>query len=346
MRILVDIVHPADMHFFRNAIAELQSHGHTVAVTAKPKDVTLELLENFDIPYTAIDCSPWAGSLRSLRMLSRDYKLWRFARRFKPDLLTAIGGIWAAQTAFVLRRPSVLWDDTEHHKFGHMAAWPFATEIHSPDCYSIPPIKKQKLYPGCHELAFLHPDRFTPDAEIVRGIGIDPDEKYCIVRFVGWTAQHDVGQHGFADNKKVHFVKSLAEHARVYITSETPLPDELEQYRLKIPAHLIHHVMAFASLCVGEGASMISESACLAVPGVYINTLPLGYLNMMEEHGLIRQTTDTDRALQMSIDLLTEQTTKANCLAGQKQLIAEKSDVTDYIVATLERFDKGPITSV
>jgi predicted glycosyltransferase len=51
MRVMVDIGHPAHVHFFRNAIRELEKRGHSVKVTARDKDVALRLLEAYGIPY-------------------------------------------------------------------------------------------------------------------------------------------------------------------------------------------------------------------------------------------------------------------------------------------------------
>ena len=47
MNILIDIIHPAHVHFFRHAISEFEKRGHKVAVTARQKDVTIELLAVF-----------------------------------------------------------------------------------------------------------------------------------------------------------------------------------------------------------------------------------------------------------------------------------------------------------
>ncbi len=337
MRILIEVTHPAHVHFFRNAIIEFQKRGHTVAVTARGTSITVQLLKNFRIPYTELNARGSARVLSVERMLVRDFLLWKFCRNFKPDILTSIGGAFAAHVGALSGKPVVVWDDTEHYKIAHKITWPFATAIYSPDCYLDPPVKKQHFYPGCHELAYLHPKRFTPDVEVVKGLGIDPEEKYGIIRLVGWGAQHDIGQHGFDKDKKLEFVKAIAQYARPYITSEKALPPELNPYTLKIPVQQIHHVMAFASLCVGEGATMASESAVLGVPAVYINTLKLGYINMLEKYGLIKQTTDTQKALRQSLDWLSDPETKEKCRVAREKFLAEKIDVTGYIVETIEQ---------
>ena len=337
MRVLVDITHPAHVHFFRNSIAVLKKHGHSIAVTTREKDVTITLLDNFQIPYTVL--SRAGGKKMSLlaEMLVRDARLLRFCRRFKPDVLTAISGVFAAHAGKLLGKLVIVWDDTEHQKFSHMITYPFVRAVYSPDCYKKSFGKKHYFYPGCHELAYLHPKRFSPNAEIVRGLGINPDEKYCIVRFVSWQAHHDVGQHGFADEHKLRFVEQISKYARSYITSEAKLPAELEPYCLRVPVHKIHHLMAFASLYVGEGATMASESAVLAVPAVYINTLKLGYIDMLEEYGLLRQTTDTEQALKQSLDWLCDPEAKKKCAAAREKLLTDKIDVTGHIVKTLEQ---------
>jgi predicted glycosyltransferase len=337
MRILVEVTHPAHVHFFRNAIAEFQRRGHCVAVTAKEKDVTIDLLKNYEIPYTLLNVAGSGKLAMPKRLLVRDYLLWKFCREFKPDVLTGIAGVFAAHVGFFLRKPSVIWDDTEHHKYGHMLTWPFATAIYSPACYLSPPKRKQHFYAGCHELAYLHPKRFTPNVEIVKQVGINPDQKYCIIRFVSWGAFHDIGQYGFTEDKKLQFVKVIAEYAKCYITSEGPLPAPLKTYQLKIPAHRFHHVLAFASLCVTEGATVASEAAVLGTPVVYINTLKAGCLNMFEKYGLLKQAVETDKALDLGLARLKDEQTQEKCRDAREKFLADKTDVTGFIVEAVEQ---------
>ncbi len=338
MKILVDIIHPAHVHFFRNAIKIWQSKGHHIAITTRQKDVTIELLENYGLKYTCLSTAA-KGSLNLLKeLVSRDIKLCNYCKKFKPDVLTGISGYFISHVGKLINKPSIIFDDTEHQTKGHKITWPFATEIHSPDCYLKNPIAKQKLYKGFHELAYLGPNYFTPDKNIVRSLKIDPDQKYCIVRMVSWQAHHDVGQSGFDCSKMTEFLDKLSKYANPYLSVEGNCPESLKQYQLSIPAHQIHHVMAFASLCIGEGATMISESAVLGVPAVYINTLKLGYIDMLENYGLVKQTVETDKALDFGIEFLTEQNASKKNQNLKNKLIAEKIDVTEYIIENIEKF--------
>lgn len=338
MRILIDMGHPGHVHFFRHAIRELERRGHDVLVSVQPKEVTLDLLRAYGIAHEIVTSPRLPPALRPLKLVGRDLRLYRLGRRFAPDVLTAIAGSWAAQTAFLLRKPAVVWDDTEHHKWGHRAAWPFATAIYSPDCYTLPPVKKQVLYAGTHDLAYLHPKYFTPDPDVVRAVGLDPEQPYCVVRLVSWQAVHDIGQHGFDERKMVEFMRALEPYARPLLTSEKALPPELEKYRLRIPPEHIHHVMAFARLCVGEGGTMMTESAVLGTPAVLVNTLRAGVFEEFGRFGLLQQTSDTDQALALCLRLLQEPDVKGRCIAARDRYLADRIDVTALIVETLERY--------
>jgi len=340
MRILIEITHPAHVHFFRNAAAQLQHKGHIVAVTARDKDVTLELLENYNLSYTVLS-KIGKGKLSLIsELISRDFRLYRFCRKFKPDVLTGISGVFAAHVGRLIGKPVVVWDDTEIATLAHKIAYPFVSAIYTPDCYMKDLGPKQRRYAGCHELAYLRPNYFTPDKQLVRSLGVDPDQKYCIVRFVSWQAHHDVGQHGVAEKQRINFVEQLAKHARILITSESPLPPELEKYRLNIPVHQIHHLLAFADLYIGEGATMASEAAVLGVPSVYINTLRAGTINKFSDYGLITQTSDTDVALKMSVELLTEQDKKDKYFDARDKYLSDSIDVTAFIVETIQNAER------
>jgi hypothetical protein len=338
MNILVDILHPAHVHFFRNPIKIWQSKGHNVAITAREKDVAVQLLQNYDLNYNILSQAGSGKIQLACELFTRDIKLLKFCRKFKPDVLTGISGYFISQVGKLINKPSVVWDDTEHQTLGHKITWPFATEIHSPSCYLKTPVKKQKLYNGFHELAYLHPEYFTPDRGIAESLGVNTKEKYCLIRLVSWQAHHDAGQYGFDKNNFVEFINEISKYAKPYLSVEGDCPEELKQYQLSVPVHQIHHIMGFASLCVGEGATMISESAVLGVPAVYINTLKLGYINMLEDYGLVRQTTQTDKARQYSIDFLTEPDIKIKCRSIRDKLLADNIDVTEYITETIQRF--------
>ncbi|MCF8265966.1 MAG: DUF354 domain-containing protein, partial [Melioribacteraceae bacterium] len=57
MKVLIDIGHPAHVHYFKNLIIQLVNFGETVLVVARDKEVSHLLLDSNNIPY----CSRGAG---------------------------------------------------------------------------------------------------------------------------------------------------------------------------------------------------------------------------------------------------------------------------------------------
>jgi len=51
MKILIDIGHPAHVHFFKNFIWEMQKRGHEIKITAREKDVTFHLLKAYGFDF-------------------------------------------------------------------------------------------------------------------------------------------------------------------------------------------------------------------------------------------------------------------------------------------------------
>ena len=98
-------------------------------------------------------------------------------------------------------------------------------------------------------------------------------QKYAIVRFVSWEAHHDIGQHGFSLQDKEKAIHDLAKYITVFISSEKPLPESLEKFRIHIPIEKMHDALAFAHLYLGEGGTTATEAALLGTPNIIINSL-------------------------------------------------------------------------
>ena len=66
---------------------------------------------------------------------------------------------------------------------------------------------------------------------------------------------------------------------------ERPLEPQFEQYRIKINPLDMHHVMAFASLYIGDSQTMAAEAGVLGVPFVRFNDFVgrIGYLRELED---------------------------------------------------------------
>lgn len=339
MRILIVISHPAHVHFFRKAIERFERGGDTVKVISRDKDITLELLDAYRIPHTTLSAAPRSKNVLSFawEMLVHCSRLIRVARRFRPDVMLQIAGMFIAPVGKLLGVPTVVFYDTEFARLSNAVSYPFLTRLCTPECYEGDIGERQVRYPGYHELAYLHPDEFTPDEGVLRGYGLDAQTKYFLLRFVGMAALHDYDEEGFSLEDKRKLVETLAPHGRVFISSEAPLPDDLRQYASPFRFEDIHHLLAFAALVAGESATMASEAAVLGVPALFISKAGRGYTNEQErKFGLAfnfkpgerdRYLETVDRLAPLPLEEIRRQ------FGGKRQkLLAERINTTEWLV--------------
>jgi predicted glycosyltransferase len=327
------MVHPADVHFFRFAIGNLVRKGNAVCVASREKDITLELLDAMGIENTSIS-NKGNGTIGLFRELAgRDYRLFGLARHFRPDIIVANNSPCGTHVAWLLGIPSIVFDDTEIHRFNQMLYYPLVTEVHSPDCYRTSLGRKHHFYPGYHSLAYLHPDHFQPDPEILRKGGLNPAERMVLLRFVGWGAMHDAGLAGLSRDNKYRLVKKISEYARVLISSEADLDSELEAYRVEIPLADIHHLLAYVDVVIGESATMCSEAVSLGTPAIFIDEKGRGYTDEQEKkYGLCSnfKPDEYNRIEARITELLSLDDVKSHHKTAWSRMIAEKINVAAY----------------
>jgi predicted glycosyltransferase len=342
MRYVITIQHPAHVHFFKHAIRALEDDGHEVSVFVRDKEVAVDLLAAYDIDHTVLA----DGQSDGVRGLLLGQGVWEYrvaerARAIDPDVITGIGGTAAAHVGALCGAKSVVFTDTEHAP-GNKITFPFADEVWTPECFDGDAGRAEQIrYPGYHELAYLHPDRFEPDENVLDSVGLSPDDRFVVLRLVSWAASHDAGESGFDD--AVDVVERLEETGvRVLITSEAPLPTTLEDRRATVAPHRIHDLLAYADLFIGEGATMAVESAVLGTPAVYVNTLRMGYTDEIEaRYDLLYNCQGVYRhhnALETAVDILDGSVT-TDWTDRRERLIDEKRDTTNVILRALRDDD-------
>ena len=289
MNILVQLSHPAHFHLYKNAVKNLQEKGNNVYVLIKTKDILEELLQSSKIPYYNI--LPIAHRKNKVGilwdMLVRDWKILYFSLIHKIDLLTGstpevahvskLLGLYSVNTGE---------DDLEVVPAFAKITGPFIQTLLSPIVCDNKPLENRSVhYPSYHELAYLHPNHFAADKAIVEGYGIDTTKPYFIMRFASLKAHHDNGISGINTQVAQRLIEILSSHGEIYITSERELEPQFEPYRIRINPLDMHHVMAFASLYIGDSQTMAAEAGVLGTPFVRFNDFVgrIGYLRELED---------------------------------------------------------------
>lgn len=340
MKILFDIGHPAHVHFFKNAIWALKEKSHDVMITARDKEVSLNLLDAYGLPYINLGKNQKGLFNKAIGMLKIDYKLYNVAKKFQPDVLVGVHNPYIAHVGRILKRPSITFTDTEHAKIASLITFPFTDVICTPSCFKKELGSKQIRYDGYHELAYLHPKYFKPDPTILENVGLQKNEKFIILRFISWNASHDVKQQGFDLESKIQLIEKLEKYARVFISSEGEISSDLEKYQVKAPPEKMHDLLYYATMYIGEGATMATEAGILGTPSIYISSL-VGTMGNFEElqnkYGLVYSFNNSNSAIDLAIEFLSSNNLKNLWQNKKEKMLNEKIDVTQFMTDFIEK---------
>ncbi len=335
------MLHPADVHLFKNFIKVIEAKGHQALVTARDKDVTLDLLESLGIPYMNLG-RPGRGRLgKAVKMMNFTLRLMRLIKKHRPQLLLSCSSPSLAQAGFLLGIPHLIFGDTEHAGWAYRLSVPFSRYFITPACFLKDYGKKHLRYRGCHELAYLHPRYFRPDPAVCQRLGVSRHEKFILLRFVAGEALHDQGVPGWNQTMKLWLVLELSQYARVFITSEELLPADLEPFRLPLPPADMHHALAQAALLVSEGATTASEGAVLGVPTIYVNPLVPGYLRELQANGLVYCLEDPEAVVRQAAAWIRKRRLREEFRQRRDNMLKEKVDVTAFMVRFVENYPRS-----
>ena len=342
MRVVVDINHPADVHFFKNFIREMEKRGHAILITASRKEISYRLLDNYGFPYEKLGSYGKSLAEKMINIPLLDIRMFLAAKKFRPDIFVGFGSIRASHAAKLLGKPCINFEDTDHATWEHRLYVPFADVVITPRCFRKDFGKKQIKIDTYKELFYLHPDYFTPDSSVLADAGITPGERFSVVRFVAWDAQHDLGQKGIHNREEI--VDTLEKYGKVFITSEVTLPDNLKKYQIPVPLEKLHDLLYFATLYFGEGSTTAAEAAMMGTPSVYVSSLAggLGYVSDLEhQYELMYNFNGQEPALAKAVGFLKNPQIKEEWHKKRDIFLEDKLNPTRFLVWFVETYPES-----
>lgn len=287
MNIGLFLGHPAHFHMLKFAAQRLQSNGHNVNFVIKKKDILQKLLDDAGYTYTIIR-GDRGNKLIDLigSVLGMEVNMCKFLKKKNIEVL--IGSTLSFASRVIMRVPTIIMgedDDSVIPRYTNIV-YPWASTILTPvTCDNGRWNNKSIKYPSYHELAYLHPNHFKMDKKVVESYGIDINKTFFIIRFSSLNAYHDDGIRGINTEIAQRLIDILSPHGQIYITSERELEPQFEPYRIRINPLDMHHVMAFASLYIGDSQTMAAEAGVLGTPFVRFNDFVgrIGYLRELED---------------------------------------------------------------
>ena len=347
MNILIDIGHPGHVHLLRPLAEGLKSLGHTLHYSVRDIPVAKHLMQHYGMyPFFDLGAKRDTLSGKALTVLRQDLSVLRYVRQHDISIGLS-SGLVLSHVSRLTKMKSFVFDDDDDEaepmavRFEH----PLSDVVFTPSCIHRR-TDRTVYYPATHELAYLHPSRFKPDASVLQRAGLSEGERFFVMRFVALKGHHDVGERGLSSAQKHALIDLLKEHGRVIITSERPVEPEFEQYRLPVPPEDIHSLMASASLFVGDSQTMTSEAAVLGVPALKCNSFAgrLSVPNMLQDtYGLCHAFSPEgfEEMLSLIRSLLSRpsESLRAEWLARRSRLLQDCIDPIPFFIEYISHYE-------
>ena len=300
MKFLFELNHPKHYYQFKYVMQRLHEHGHDVKVVARDKDVLLKVLQEEQVNYEIFGKHRKKILGKVLETIPTLLKYNKITKRFSPEVIVSKASFYAVCLAKFHNKKSVIFPDSEVVKVTNKYVVPLATLVVTPSTFGLNYGQKHMRIGGLFEDCYLSPSIFSPDGSLLDKYQIK--RPYAIFRFVGWFANHDVGNEGFTYEQKMQMVSEVEKYMKVYISSEKPLPDEIKHLQLPIPASLMHHALAYADLYLGDSQTMATEAALLGTPAIRSNSFVgendmTNFKILENRYGLLRNIKPFDEVL-------------------------------------------------
>lgn len=349
MTVLFITGHPAQIHNFRIVKKLLEKSGHKVHWVSSKKDISFQLLKLYGIDYTAID-KPEKNFFSKVKVLFVNTRIiLNVLRKNHVDLIVSRVSPFGSLAGFLSRTPHIALADTESSGIYDTIFSKFVQALITSVSYARTLRKDQIRIQSNIELFYLHPKHYKPPLKPIAALDLKENEKYALLRFVNWAAYHDKGLSGFSTDNKIKVVKELHKHLKVFISSEGPLPPELEPFRIAISFKDMHDVIANSKLFFGEGASMAAEAAVLGVPAIFLNDNWSGNAIDLVKHELMycfkSTSKDQNEAISKAIAIATMKD-KTYYQNKRKIYLDSKIDASSFLCWFIENYPESKIKAL
>ena len=188
-------------------------------------------------------------------------------------------------------------------------------------------------------------------SNILKKYKLESDDKYAILRFVAWTAHHDFGEEGISIDTKRKIIEILNNHNyKIYISSEGKLENEFADYQIKIQTEDMHHLLAYATIFIGDSQSMSTESALLGTPTLRSNSWvgtsddEGNFTELENKYDLMYNISSSEVVIKKLNTLLEVDDIKTKWINKRDIMLNDKIDYTSFLLWYFEALDKNKLT--
>jgi predicted glycosyltransferase len=327
------------VHTWKNIIKAYDSTGCTVSIIARDYGKTLKLLDEEGFKYKSF--KPIKNRLfKALDIFKHVIAGLNLRRTSKPTFIIGFG-VDANVIAKMAGARSIIFTDSEPVGIQNTLIKWFSDCIITPAKFGVNLGKKHFRITSYKELAYLHPNRFTPDPSIKKELGLNDTDKYAILRFNAFDAVHDIGRRGFTLQDKYSLINQLTKYMKVFISPESKLPEDLKRYELPVTYSRIHDVLYYADLLLADTGTMATEASVLGTPTIMClsNYKEFGnFVELENDYDLMYSFSDSNEAINKAVELIQEPDLKAKWQEKRLKLLEDKIDLTSFMVDLISRW--------
>lgn len=152
----------------------MEGKGHNFVVSNRDSKIINELLDNYHIEHLIRNKRPTKKSLfhTMIYLFGIIGLILRNSITTKPDVYIGFASSPSAIAAFLLRKPSILLDDTEHNTVNHALYKPFCSALLTPFYFKKQILDKQEYFQAYIEQLYLHKQLLYTQHLRNKGVGV------------------------------------------------------------------------------------------------------------------------------------------------------------------------------
>jgi uncharacterized protein len=339
MNILFDFQHPVDVNFFKNAILILNKQNHNIFLTFRPRG-NLERILKYELPgFPMFSFGKHGKNITSklIHNLLREKELLNFYKQNKIELTCGFGPLTTISSK-IYGIPSLAFEDDYEYKINFYYAKLFATRHIMPNIF---PVSGKNIfyYNGFKELAYLHPDYYSPNLNAIDEYCLQKGE-YVFIREVANISLNYKNKNSHL-HEIVEKIKSLG-YKIVLSLEDKSLKNKFKEDCIVLdePVNDIISILAFAALTITSGDTMARESSLLGTPTIYSGDREMLIHKDFYSIGIMYNEIKINSILN-SISMILKQKNNVEMKEIITKMILNKWDnMTDVILEHIEDFVK------
>lgn len=342
MKILIDIVHSADINFYKYAVEDLVNKGHEVVFTVLKRGNLPKKVQNDFKNFKVVPLGFHGKKIytKMLFIILREISLFFYLLANTYERVTSFGFYPGFPARIQGIRAIHFHDDKEYKKNFKMTKM-FASRFVSLcklDKKNNNKNKKVRVVNSYKELAYLHPKRFKENKKLTEQLFKSLDvkkEKYIYVRDVANISLNYSENELF--NYEDFFKYAQSKGYKIIYDSEIEEKNKKERkysYAKRITQFNFNNMVVikkYASLVITSGDTVLRESALIGTPTIYTSDRDMEINKKIFKEGIAFRAKNSQELLKIGKDLL-KPNTKEKLRNKAEKFISKSEDMTKIIV--------------